>query len=177
MSAPDSRSSEPTYRRRRPPKLMSLFMGLPRDLYVGPIADLFAWRSILRLTTTGRKSGQPRSTCVSFLPLTETGETHYVIFSGWGVSSNWYRNLRANPEVTIRVGRRTLQATAEPVQDPARRRELMLKMREHSDVAGPPKVMRPLLRLTGVFDYDNEIRVAVEHAEELPVIELVPRRG
>lgn len=175
MGAAGDGSTEATYRRERPPRLMRLFLRLPRYLYTGPIAEIFAWRSILKLTTIGRKSGQPRTTCVSFLPLNQDGETHYVIFSGWGVSSDWYRNLRANPNVSVQVGRKRFAATAEPVQNPARRRELMLKMREHSNVAGPPKLMRPLLRLTRTFDYDNEIRMAVEHAEELPVIELSPR--
>lgn len=176
MATVDSGSSEATFRRERPSKVMTLFLRLPRYLYKGPIADLLAWRSVLKLTTTGRKSGQPRSTCVSFLPLIENGEKHYIIFSGWGVTSNWYRNLRANPEVTIQIGRQRIDAAAEPVQSPARRRELMQKMQRQSNFAGPPKFLRPLLRLTGMFDYDNEIRMAVEHAEELPIIDLVPHR-
>ena len=39
-------------------------------------------------------------------------DNHFVVFSGWGVTSNWYRNLRVNPEVTITVGRRRMGALA-----------------------------------------------------------------
>ncbi len=125
------------------------------------------------LTTTGRKTGRPRTTGVSFMPL----DDRYVVFAGWGVRSDWYRNLLANPAVTIQVGRRRLRATARPVPDAAQRRRLMLQMRERSARCGPPRFLRPLLRLARVFDYDREIALAVEQAETLPVVEIVPGRG
>jgi deazaflavin-dependent oxidoreductase (nitroreductase family) len=166
-------SSEPTFVRERPNAFLKLFFKVPPLIYRGPIAELLRSRCVLRLTTTGRKSGLPRTICVSFSPL----NGHYVIFSGFGIESQWYQNVQANPAVTVQVGRRAFAATAVPVADPARRRELMLMMRDRSANCGPPTWIRPLLRLTRTFDYDAEIRLAVEQAEALPVVELIPRQA
>lgn len=163
--------SAPTFDRERPSRWRRLFFKSLVPVYRGPLAELLRARCVLLLTTTGRRTGLPRTTGVSFMPLAG----RYVVFSGWGIRSDWYRNLLANPEVTIRVGRRRLQATAEPVRDPARRRELMLRMRERSARCGPPRLLRPLLRMTRVFDYDAEIALGVAQAEALPVVELVPQ--
>jgi hypothetical protein len=101
-------------------------------------------------------------------------DDHFVVFSGWGVTSNWYRNIRANPEVTIKVGRRQLRATARVVEDPERRRELMLRMQARSSGCGPPLPLRPVLKLARVFDYQGEIDMAVAAGGALPVVEIVP---
>jgi deazaflavin-dependent oxidoreductase (nitroreductase family) len=144
---------------------------LPRLLYVGPFAELMRSRCVLLLTTRGRRSGQARSTPVSFMPL---ANGHFVVFSGWGVTSNWYRNVRAEPRVRIKVGRREGWATARLVEDGQRRVELMRQMAARSGSCGPPRPVRPLLKLTGVFDYQGEIDMAVRAGEALPVVEIVP---
>jgi deazaflavin-dependent oxidoreductase (nitroreductase family) len=122
------------------------------------------------LTTTGRRTGVPRTTAVSFMPV----DDHFVVFSGWGVSSNWYRNLRADPEVTITVGRRRMRATARLVEDPDRRSELMRQMQARSAGCGPPKPVRPLLKGLRLFDYQGEIDMAVRAGGTLPVVEISP---
>ncbi|MEX1157923.1 MAG: nitroreductase family deazaflavin-dependent oxidoreductase [Thermomicrobiales bacterium] len=160
--------SEPTFTRERPNRLRRWLLSAPTRLYRGWLGELFRRRHILKLTTTGWRSGLPRATLVSYLPL----NGHYIVFSGWGTRGHWYRNLSADPRVTIQVGRRRLPATAHPVHDPVRRRELMLAMRDFSDHCGPPPALRPLLRR--LYDYDASIQLAVDHAEELPVIELAP---
>ena len=99
---------------------------------------------------------------------------HFVVFSGWGVGSNWFRNIRVNPEVTVRVGRRSMRATARVVDDPERRRELMRQMQARSSRCGPPQPMRPLLKLTRLFDYQGEIDMAVAAGTTLPVVEIIP---
>ena len=104
-------------------------------------------------------------------------DNQFVVFSGWGVSSNWYRNITANPEVTITVGRRRMPAVAHVVEDPDRRRQLMLRqMQARSGGCGPPKPLRPLLKLLKMFDYDGEITMAVAAGGTLPVIEITPER-
>src|SRR6266571_1140863 len=101
---------------------------VPRLMYVGPIGELLRSRCILLLTTRGRRTGTWRTTPVSFMPL----DDHFVVFSGWGVSSSWFKNVRANPSVRIRVGRREMQASVKVVEDPERRRALMLQMQARS---------------------------------------------
>jgi deazaflavin-dependent oxidoreductase (nitroreductase family) len=160
----------PTFQRERPNALLRFVFRLPPLLYRGPMASFLFSRCVIRLTTIGRKSGLPRTICVSSMPL----ESGYVIFSGFGIESNWYQNLLANPNVTIQVGRQQMEAVASVVQDPERRYHLMLRMRDRSASCGPPTWIRPLLRLTRAFDYDAEIQLAVENAESLPVVLLKP---
>jgi deazaflavin-dependent oxidoreductase (nitroreductase family) len=162
--------SEPTFARRRASPALRLVLRAPALLYRGPVADLLRSRCIMLLTTRGRRSGLARTGAVSFMPV----DDHFVVFSGWGTTSNWYRNIRANPEVLIAVGRRHLRATARLVEDPERRRQLMGQMRDRSSGCGPPRPFRPLLKLTGIFDYEGEIDMAVRAGGALPVIEIVP---
>jgi len=101
---------------------------------------------------------------------------HFVVFSGWGITSNWYRNIRANPEVTVTVGRRRMRATAHVVDDPERRRALMRQMAARSSGCGPPRLMRPLLKLTGLFDYQGEIDMGIAAGASLPAVEIIPHQ-
>ena len=59
---------------------------------------------VLLLTTTGRKSGEPRTAPVVYL---EDGERLVVIGSNAGHSKTpaWSLNLKANPEAEVEVGR------------------------------------------------------------------------
>jgi deazaflavin-dependent oxidoreductase (nitroreductase family) len=74
---------------------------------------VFFWRSMLILTTYGRKSGIPRHTMLSYFRL---GDVHYVI-SGWGPRGDWYKNIESHPIVTIQAGRQACTARARRVED------------------------------------------------------------
>jgi deazaflavin-dependent oxidoreductase (nitroreductase family) len=163
-------NSQPSFVRRRPGPFLRAFLKAPVALYHGPLADLLRSRCVMLLTTQGRRSGLARTNGVSFMPVGD----HFVVFSGWGVRSSWFRNLLANPEMMIKVGRRRMRATAKVVEDPARRIELMRQMQARSSSCGPPMPLRPLLKLSGAFDYDGEIKMAIEAGESLPVLEIFP---
>jgi deazaflavin-dependent oxidoreductase (nitroreductase family) len=163
--------NKPTFDRGRPGALRRLFFKAPISLYRGPVAEVLRSRCIMLLTTIGRRSGQKRTNGVSFMPLGD----RYIVFSGWGVRSDWYKNLLVNPEVTIKVGGKTMRATAVPVSDPARRRELMQQMRQRSKQCGPPEPVRTVLSKTGIFDYEAELDLALKQGGELPVVELIPK--
>ncbi len=161
---------KPTFDRGRPNRLQKLFFRGPIALYRGLPAEIMKSRCVMLLTTTGRRSGQPRTTGVSFMPL----DGRYIIFSGWGVQSDWYRNLLANPEATIQMGKKRIPVKAVPVADPERRKALMRQMRARSAQCGPPEPLRTGLRAVGIFDYDAELDMAIAQGEALPVIELIP---
>lgn len=61
-------------------------------------------KTVLLLTTTGRKSGLPRSVPVLYL---KDGPAVWVMASNYGSASHpaWSSNLLANPDATIRIGR------------------------------------------------------------------------
>jgi deazaflavin-dependent oxidoreductase (nitroreductase family) len=66
------------------------------------------------LTTTGRSSGRPHEIEIWYAA---DGDTLYLL-SGGGDRSDWVRNLRADPVVTVRVGDTTHRATARVIDDP-----------------------------------------------------------
>lgn len=162
--------SEPSFRRKRASPLLRAMLKVPALIYRGPLAELMRSRCIMLLTTRGRKSGLPRTGAVSFMPL---DDRHLVVFSGWGVGSNWLRNIRQNPEVMVTVGRRRMRGTAKLVEDPERRQQLMRRQAARSGNCGPPKPVRPLLKLSHVFDYQGEIDMAVAAGTALPVVEIL----
>jgi len=59
---------------------------------------------VLELTTTGRKSGEPR-TCLLTSPL-QIGDVHVIVASRGGDDHHpaWFLNLQSNPEVTVSIG-------------------------------------------------------------------------
>jgi deazaflavin-dependent oxidoreductase (nitroreductase family) len=74
------------------------------------------------LTTTGRKTGVPRTQPLLHLV---DGDRVIVVASQGGLPKNplWYLNIRANPEVTVQIRRDILRMRAR-VADPAERAEL-----------------------------------------------------
>ena len=81
--------------------------GLVKWLYKTPILlyrlglGFVVGRLFMIMTTVGRKSGQPRHTAIEFH---EYKGRRYV-FSAWGTKADWYRNLEANPTITIQTWR------------------------------------------------------------------------
>ena len=78
----------------------------------GRIGWTVASMPVLELTTTGRKSGQPRSTMLT-TPW-QDGDTLAIVASRGGDDHHpaWFLNLRANPAVTVRTGSGTRAMTA-----------------------------------------------------------------
>jgi deazaflavin-dependent oxidoreductase (nitroreductase family) len=88
----------------------------------GKVGGPFAGNTILLLTTTGAKSGQPR---ISPLVYTTDGDTLVIFASKGGAPTNpdWFHNLLANPVVTVERGTEQFQARA-TVPDAAERDRL-----------------------------------------------------
>ena len=72
-------------------------------------------RALLLLTTIGRRSGLPRTTPMMYV---RDGDRVLVIASNAGAvrHPDWYRNLVANPTVTVEVDGETYPATATPLR-------------------------------------------------------------
>jgi deazaflavin-dependent oxidoreductase (nitroreductase family) len=68
----------------------------------------------LTLTTTGRRSGLPRRTPLNYAIL----DGRVYLLSGFGTRADWYRNLTADPRVSLALPGRVLEGTAEQVLDP-----------------------------------------------------------
>ena len=67
-----------------------------------------AGRLFMIMTTVGRKSGRPRRTAIEF----HEYKGRKYIFSGWGMNADWFRNIQANPHITIQTWRGVESVTA-----------------------------------------------------------------
>lgn len=88
----------------------------------GPFAD----RPLVLLTTSGARSGQPRTNPLVY---TTDGDRMIVIASKGGAPTNpdWYHNVVANPLVTVEVGTEQYQARA-VIAEGAERERLFAQM-------------------------------------------------
>ncbi len=75
------------------------------------------------MTTTGARSGQPRTTAVIYF---SDGDDVILIASNYGGTRHpaWYHNLKAHPETHLQRGRRRADYLAEEVIDEAERERL-----------------------------------------------------
>src|SRR4051794_32844512 len=89
----------------------------------GRIAS-FGDAPLLLLTTTGARSGLPRTNPMMYLADEEEADRVYVFASAAGADTNpaWFNNLVAHPDgVTVELGDETLTADAEIVPEPQRK--------------------------------------------------------
>jgi len=75
----------------------------------------------LLLTTTGRKSGEPRSLPLIYGP---AGDGYVIIASKGGMPTHpvWYLNLEANPQCDLMVGAKAVKARARVAEGEERER-------------------------------------------------------
>jgi deazaflavin-dependent oxidoreductase (nitroreductase family) len=87
----------------------------------GKVTGTFEGRPLVLLTTIGAKSGEPRT-----MPLVYTtdGGNLVVIASKGGAPTNpdWYRNIVANPKVTVELPGETYEARARITEGEERQR-------------------------------------------------------
>jgi F420H(2)-dependent quinone reductase len=106
----------------------------------------------LKLTTTGRKSGQPRTVHLLYI---RDGSAYVVTASNGGKQRppGWLFNVRSNPKVSIQVQDRQLSAVAE-IAEADKRRELWAQLLEiapmyagyekHASREIPMVILRPI---------------------------------
>lgn len=103
---------------------------------------------VLLLTTTGRKTGKPRTTPLGYVA---DGQDYLVVASNGGRPARpaWYLNLTQTPQVTIQVGDRVMQANAATVSG-EEREALWKKVAATAPAYAPyaqPERAVPLVRL------------------------------
>ena len=131
--------------------------GLHRKVYRltgGKVGARIANMPVLLLTTTGRRSGRPRTQPLTY---TRAREGYVVIASKGGAAQHplWYLNLRANPLAEVTVGRETRKVQAREADGDERER----LWRQLADV------------------YSGYDRYAQKTSRRIPVIVLEPVRS
>jgi deazaflavin-dependent oxidoreductase (nitroreductase family) len=106
-------------------------------LGLGPVLG----RMVLLLTTTGRRSGQPRVTPLQYEELDDC----YYLGSALGLQADWVRNIQANPRVELRVKNRRVQGCGRVVVDPCQIADFLeLRLARH------PRMIGRLLQAEGL---------------------------
>ncbi len=120
----------------------------------GRLSSKLAGQNMLLLTTTGRKSGKPRTVPLLFVP---DGETYVVIGSNWAGPRHplWVGNLLARPEARVQVRSKRRRVTAHIATGPERERLWQLVTSAYP----------------GYEDYARRIG----DAREIPLVVLTPR--
>jgi deazaflavin-dependent oxidoreductase (nitroreductase family) len=148
-----------------PQGIRRAFARFPLWFYRLRLGFLFGER-FLMLTHTGRKSGLQRETVVEVVRH-DTLTDSYVIASGWGEKSNWFRNVLQNPRVMIAVGfRRMLPAQAVRLSEQGAKAEFQDYARRH------PRAFRMLAsRILGHPTGDAEVDSRLL-ARNIPIVVL-----
>ncbi len=87
----------------------------------GQVTGMFAGAPLVLVTTTGAKSGKPRTTPIVY---TTDGDNIVIIASKGGAPTHpdWFHNLVANPDVTVELPTEKFAAKARVAEDPERER-------------------------------------------------------
>ncbi len=124
-----------------PAGLMRLAFRFPIWFYRAGLGRLLGDR-FLELTHTGRKTGLKRHTVLEVVRHDESTGVFYIA-AGFGESSDWYRNIRADPHVEVRSGGRHIRAIAVPLGEQEAGDELLNYARRH------PRAFKELVRFMG----------------------------
>jgi deazaflavin-dependent oxidoreductase (nitroreductase family) len=123
---------------------------------------------LMLLNHVGRVSGKQRATVLEVVAH-DRADDSFVVASGWGPTAAWYRNVIHTPDVSIRVGRRTILATAVPLPADEGADIFAKYAARHRTVA-----TRLLPRLMGfaVDGSDADFRAV---GQRMPFVRFVPR--
>jgi deazaflavin-dependent oxidoreductase (nitroreductase family) len=103
-----------------------------------PLKVLPTPRGIAIVSTTGRKTGKTRTRAIRAVQ--DGGQVYAVALLG--KKTAWLANVRANPKVKIKLGTKTVSATAREVTDPEER-------------ARAASAYHPIVGWYDYFDYVN----------------------
>lgn len=148
--------------------------GTKRALFRMPIF-LYHWglgflmgRRFLLLQHKGRKSGRQRETVLEVVEHDDESNS-YTIASGFGHGSDWYRNVIADPYVTVQVGNRKWPAKARPLS-PEESGDAMVRYGVRY-----PRAARQITRLMGFHADGTEEDYRTLGRNEIPFVVLEPR--
>jgi deazaflavin-dependent oxidoreductase (nitroreductase family) len=125
-----------------------------------------AGKMVLLLTTTGRKSGLPRTTPLQYEKI---GEDYYVGASN-GSKSDWVRNIQANSLTSVEVKDQRFTADSEIITDRERIADfLQYRLTKH------PLMLRLILKMDGCSSNPGRDEL-MAYAEKLVLVVLHPRQ-
>lgn len=125
----------------KPTRLLKLLFALPRYLYRWHIGWMLG-HLCLMITHVGRKTGLKRQTVLEVVHY-DPSTQEYIVMSGYGTQSDWYRNIQAQPVVEVQVGRQRFA----PHQRMLSSGETLAVLKTYQK--NPPLRFHELMRLVG----------------------------
>ena len=150
-----------------PNALVRWLFRLPVPLFRAGLGFLFGGR-IIMLEHVGRKSGLTRYSCVEVVDRDPSADTRTIV-SGYGEHAQWYRNLCAQPDIEVRIGRGRCAVHA-----------ALLSPEEGADVMADyarryPKMAPNLMKLCGAHIDGTEADYREVAVKRLRFVRLEPR--
>lgn len=144
------------------------FVRLPIPAFRHGLGWVFGSR-ILMLQMRGRRSGKPRYVVVERV-MRPDPDTIYIV-SGFGDHSQWYRNLQADPDVLVSIGRiRSRPATAHLLTEDVSADLLRRYAAEHG------AELRHLVHIIAKAQPDREVDLRLVQLQLASQAGRVPRR-
>ena len=126
----------------RPHGFLLFLLKLPVHIYRLKMGWVLGHR-FLMLTHRGRKSGKVRQTVLEVVAYDRARRESFVA-SGWGTTTDWYRNIEAAPALAIQTGTARYRPVQHFLSQDENLQALMMFKRKH------PFEVRLALRLFGV---------------------------
>ncbi len=164
-SAADQGQVEIVKQPRRQAGAVRLLYRLPVWLYRARLGWLLGHRFVM-INHVGRTSGRIRQVVVEVAAL-ERASGVVTVVSGFGRSSDWYRNLLAHPAASIQLGGRAVAVRAVPVPPDQAAEVIAGYARRH------PRAARSLSRFMG-FAVDGSEQDYRAVGRQVPVLRLEP---
>jgi deazaflavin-dependent oxidoreductase (nitroreductase family) len=151
----------------RPGRLLRWLFRVPVWVFRARLGWVFGDR-FLRLTHKGRRSGRDYQTVLEVVRA-DSSVPEWTVVSGYADTSDWLKNLRASPAVSIDVGRRRF-VPEQRFLDEAERRDLLADyQRRH------PRAARQLGRRLIGTRFDGTGASIEALARRLPAVAFRPR--
>jgi deazaflavin-dependent oxidoreductase (nitroreductase family) len=125
-------------------------------------------KRMLLLHHIGRVSGEPRENVLEIVDQeSETGS--YMVASGFGKKSDWYKNIIKQPYVSIKVGREEIAVTARPLVPNESGQAMVNYAKRH------PKVAKNLMSICGYKVDGSDEDYFIMGRDIVPFVVLEPR--
>lgn len=146
-------------------------LGLPRHLYRHGWGWLLG-RRFLQVTHVGRRTGRVHTTVLEVVG-SDPDSAEVFVVSGFGPGSDWLRNIQANGQAEISIGRDSFPASLRMV--PVEEATGILADYERRNHLAAPLIRFALSRLLG-WRYDGSAEARRRAVEALPVLAFSPSR-
>lgn len=141
-------------------------MRFPILLYRLNLGWLLGKRFLL-LEHRGRKSGMIRQAVIEVVDH-DVQKGSYIVAAAWGNQSDWYKNIKAEPYVNVRVGTKRFPAFARTLAADDAAQHL------NTYAARQPFAFRQLGSLLIASKSHDTVQIVKSFVEAIPFVEFIP---